>query len=70
MIARLSPGWSSLTTKIMPRRPRVLSPSRKSFQLVELSRLAISTPSTWRRPSQSIRFFQESACRCISYTFT
>jgi hypothetical protein len=26
MIARLGPGWSSLTTKIMPRSPRPLSP--------------------------------------------
>ena len=33
---------------------RLASPSRKSRQLDRLSRLASSTASTWRRPSQSM----------------
>ena len=52
--AALSPAWSSATTNSTPCRPRSLSASRKSRQLDRLSRLASSTPSTLRRPSQPI----------------
>src|SRR6476619_1199241 len=38
---------------VTPRKPRLLSFSRNSFQLVALSRFASSTPKTCRRPSQS-----------------
>jgi hypothetical protein len=47
-------GVSSVTTNSTPCRPRAFSPSKKSRQLDRLSRLASSTASTWRRPSQSI----------------
>src|ERR1051326_2773631 len=43
---------SSVTTSSTPVRPRVRRPSRNSFQLLMLSRLASSTPRTQRRPSQ------------------
>ena len=44
---------ASETTNSTPNKPRSFSPRRKSRQLVRLSRLARSTPSTWRRPSPS-----------------
>ena len=39
--------------ELHPVEPARLEPDQKSFQLVALSRLASSTASTLRRPSQS-----------------
>ena len=51
-MARLSPSWLSVMTSSTPCNPRCLSTSRKSRLLLRLSRLASSTRSTSRRPSQ------------------
>jgi len=57
---------ASATTNSTPCRPRAFSPNSKSRQLDRLSRLASSTASTWRRPSQSIAIAIRTAWLAIT----